>query len=133
MTAPLTDRQLAKVVPDLRETRVALQMFRQALGSDMGRITEVVHQIGRGTAPLANAQREAAMYRARWESTVLEAKRQHAEADRLRAELADAHAALDPARHLCTTCGHGRIVHAVPEPRPCITCTCPAYAAEVSR
>jgi hypothetical protein len=74
----------ANPVGDLREARLSLMAFRHALGADMGRITEVVHQIGSGTAPLATAQREAAAYRARWESTVLEAKRQHAEADRLR-------------------------------------------------
>lgn len=83
MTQP-TDQQLA----ELTSARVSLQMFRHAIGSTSSQITNLIHEIGRGTAPLRQAQRDAATYRARWEATVVEAKRQHAEADRLRAELA---------------------------------------------
>lgn len=107
-TTPPTGQQLADIPRDLANARVGLMMFRQALGSAMGQISETIQQIGRGTAPLCQAQSQGAKYRARWESTVREAKRQHAEVARLRAELATTQAALAKA---CTCWADDQFMH----------------------
>lgn len=67
----------------LRDARVNLQMFRHAISGTATQITDLIHAIGRANGPLAGAQREAAWYRRRWESTVVEARRQAARADEL--------------------------------------------------
>jgi hypothetical protein len=106
----------------LRDARMSLQAFRHAIGSTATQITDLIHGIGRATGPLARAQREAAHYRARWASTVVEARRQAARAE----------AAEQSKAEIITLC-HAAIYHSggpsCPAPNTCPTALAAAPSA----